>query len=337
MTEIDTSLEIDSNTSSTCEINGVIYHPPQYPTSEEFYEDLNGYAIALYSTSSLTVIILGIQYFILIRRCLWNVSPKRRVATLWIWSVYLVASIIGLLGIVTPKSSDFVWLSYRVYLGLVMTYFVELTISWHGGQKEMVRRLEGKTIDMRVRPCCCIVCLPNGTPFSRNKIHVIKACVYQLGSVQTGLVFLLVVLNLSGDSTLGSMSPDDPNLYISIILLLSFFTGMWGLLTLFGVETTYEFLKVYQYRKKARFLKTIILCTNLQGFIIDSLTNYAIIPCAGPMISSKAMGSIIKSILTMFETLLLGSAMFTIYMVETPRVVEDTTQARRTLMANDDN
>ena len=206
----------------------------------------------------------------------------------------------------------------------------------------MVRRLSGKNIDMRVRPCCCIVCLPNGTPFSRTKIQVIKACVYQLGYVQTGMVFLLVVLNLSGDSKIGSMSPDDPNLYISIILLISFFTGMWGLLVLFGVEATYEFLKVYQYRKKARFLKSIILFTNLQGFIIDSLTNYAIIPCVGPMISSKAMGSIIKSILTMIETLVLGSAMFTIYMVNTTRVREDTTLVRedttqdgRTLMSND--
>jgi len=317
MSGIDTSLEIGGNTSSICEINGVIYHPPPYPTSDEFYRDLKGYAIALYSTSALTVIILSVEYFILIRRCLRNIRPRRRVATLWIWSVYLVASIMGLLGIVTPKSSEFVWLSYRVYLGLVMTYFVDLTISWHGGQKEMVRRLRDKTINMRVRPCCCILCLPKETLFSRNKLQVIKACVYQLGYVQTGMIFFLVVLNLSGDLKIGNMSPNDPYLYITIILLISFFTGMWGLLTLFGVEATYEFLQVYQYRKKARLIKSIILCTNLQGFIIDSLTNYAIIPCVGPMISSQAMGSIIKSILTMIETLVLGSVMFKIYISDT--------------------
>ena len=320
MSSGDISLEIDTSANMTCIIDGIRYDPPLYPSSQEFYQNLGGYAISLYCTSLITVIILGVEYYLLIQRCLRNVAPKRRVATLWIWSVYLIASIMGLLGIVTPKSSDFVWLSYRVYLGLVMTYFVELTISWHGGQKQMVRRLENKTINMRVRPCCGLICLPSKTPFSRNKIKLIKSCVYQLGYTQTGTIFILVVLSLSGDLRIGNMSPEDPYLYISCILLLSFFTGMWGLLTLFGVEATYEFLQVHQYRKKAFLLKMIILFTNLQGFIIDSLSNYSVIPCAGPMISSKAMGSIIKSILTMMETLILGSIMFRTYIIDTSHV-----------------
>ena len=320
MTNIDTTLEIGVNTSYSCEIDGIFYHPPQYPTAQQFFEDLEEYAICLYVASSLTVIILLVEYILLIKRCLRNVPPRRRVATCWIWSVFLIASIMSLLGIITPKSSDFVWLSYRVYLGLVMIHFVELTISWHGGQKAMVRNLQNKNIDMRVRPCCCIICCPKETPLSRKKIQFIKLCVNQLAYIQTGMIFLLVVLSLSGDLKIGNMSPNDPYLYIAIILIMSFLTGMWGLMTLFGVEATYEFLQVYRYKKKARLLKAIIMCTNLQGFVLDSLSNYEIIPCATPMISSKAMGSIIKSILTMGETLVLGTFMFVQYILYTDHV-----------------
>ena len=321
MAKIETTLEIGFNTTYSCDINGVEYNPPQYPTAQQFYADLEEYAICLYIASSLTVIILGLEYIFLIKNCLPNVPPKRRVATCWIWSVFLIASIMSLLGIVTPKSSDFVWLSYRVYLGLVMTYFVELTISWHGGQKAMVRNLNNKNINMRVGPCCCIICCcPKQAPFSRKKLQFIKLCVNQLAYIQTGMIFLLVVLSLSGDLKIGNMSPNDPYLYIAIILIVSFLTGMWGLITLFELEATYEFLQVYRYKKKARMLKIIILCTNLQGFVLDSLSNYEIIPCAGPMISSKAMGSIIKSILTMGETLVLGTFMFVNYILYTDHV-----------------
>ena len=67
MAEIDTTLEIGVNTSYSCEIDGIIYHPPQYPTAQQFYEDLQEYAICLYVASGLTVIILGVEYIILIK------------------------------------------------------------------------------------------------------------------------------------------------------------------------------------------------------------------------------------------------------------------------------
>ena len=174
---------------------------------------------------------------------------------------------------------------------------------------------------MRVGPCCCIICCcPKETHFSRKKIQFIKICVNQLAYIQTGMIFLLVVLSLSGDLKIGNMSPNDPYLYIAIILIISFLTGMWGLMTLFEVEATYEFLQVYRYKRKARMLKIIIVLTNLQGFVLDSLSNYEIIPCAGPMISSKTMGSIIKSVLTMGETIVIGTFMFANYMLRTSHV-----------------
>ena len=319
--EDSSSLNLDVNTTGTCEINGVFYNTPAYPSAHQFYEGLGGYAIALYVTATATVLVLAIQYIILTKQFLKNVPPKRRVGTQWINSVYLVASVMGLLGIVTPKSSDFVWLCYRVYLGMVMTYFVELTIAWHGGPQEMLNRLRNCTINLRGPPCCCcICCLPKAKPCTRKTLQMLRRCVTQVAYVHTIMVFLLAVLSISGDLKIGNMSPLDPYLYISVILLISFLIGLWALFALFRMEATYDFLHVYQYTKKARLLKAMITLSNLQGFLIDSLAIYDVIPCVGPLISSKAMGSIIKSILIMAETLSMGSFMFKSYMSDTERI-----------------
>ena len=78
--------------------------------------------------------------------------------------------------------------------------------------------------------------------------------------------------------------------------------------------------QIHQYRKKAMLIKVIIMLSNLQSFLIDSLATHNVIPCGGHLISPKAMGSIIKSILIMVETLSLGSYMFKLYMDETGHV-----------------
>ena len=60
-----------------------------------------------------------------------NLSQQiRRVATLWVNSVYLIVAIATLFCVILPQSSDFVWLFYRVYLGMAMGYFVDLTLAW---------------------------------------------------------------------------------------------------------------------------------------------------------------------------------------------------------------
>ena len=131
---------------------------------------------------------------------------------------------------------------------------------------------------------------------------------------------ILAVLNISGDLQIGNISPSDPYLYIQVILLISFLIGLWALIILFRMEATYDFLQVHQYRKKARLLKAMITFSDLQGFLIEVLVHSNVILCGGPLISSKAMGCIIKSILIMAETLGMGSLMFKFYMSDTGHV-----------------
>lgn len=140
----------------------------EYPSSGEFYEAFGGYAIALYICSGLITLTLFAMYMYLVKHFFTHVPSSRRVPTLWVNSVYVVVALATVFCVVLPQSSDFVWLFYRVYLGMAMGYFVDLTLSWYGGENEMLRHVgEGTMINLRVRPCCfCFVC-SKSTPFTR--------------------------------------------------------------------------------------------------------------------------------------------------------------------------
>ena len=64
----------------------------------------------------------------------------------------------------------------------------------------------------------------------------------------------------------------------------------------------------------------MVIMTNVQGFIIDSLVNYNIIPCVNPKISAFAMGCIIKSAATMIESIVMGSTTLRLYIKDTSHV-----------------
>ena len=292
------------------------------PTVDQFYDGLGGWAIALYTCSAVTMMIMTCQYLYLIQHFMEHVPATRRAATLWVNSVYLIASIMSFFGVMVPQASDFVWLFYRVYLGMAMCYFVDITLVWFGGESEMVSSIGDRNkVNFRVKPCCWLVCLlPKETPLTRNKVRLLRGCVYQMPYVQSAMIFLLVVFNLSETSEIGNLSPTDPYLYLMSGIILSFFIGLWALFTLFGVTQQYEMLSSYQYKKKAGLFKTMVIMTNVQGFIIDSMVNYNIIPCVNEQISSFAMGCIIKSVLTMIESIVMGSITLTLYIKDISHV-----------------
>ena len=115
---------------------------------------------------------------------------------------------------------------------------------------------------------------------------------------------------------IGNLSPTDPYLYLTIVILASFFFGLWGTFMFFDLTHKYELLSHHQYRKKSSLLKAIVILINIQGFVMDSIGKYEIISCMPPNISSSAMASVIKSILCLFESLLLGSICFRLYITD---------------------
>ena len=138
--------------------------------------------------------------------------------------------------------------------------------------------------------------------------------------IQTVMIFLLVVFILSETSRVGNLSPQDPYLYLMSGIMISFFLGLWALFALFGVTRQYEMLNNHQYKKKASLFKTMVIMTNVQGFVIDSLVNYNIIKCVNEEISAYAMGCVIKSVITMVETIVMGTITMRLYMTDTNHV-----------------
>ena len=175
-----------------------------------------------------------------------------------------------------------------------------------------------KMINFRVRPCCCLICCcPKETPLNKNKIRRLRGCVYQMPYVQTPLIFLIVVFNIADKSVIGNLSPADPYLYLILGIYISFFVGLWALFTLFGITKKYDVLNNYHYKTKRRLFKSMIIITNVQGGIIDSLVNYNIIPCLNEQISAFALGCILKSTLTLIQAVIIGSIATKLYIEDT--------------------
>ena len=61
--------------------------------------------------------------------------------------------------------------------------------------------------------------------------------------IQSIAVFLIVVLDLTGYLEIGDLSPTGPNLYLQIVLLVSFFVGLWGLFMFFDITHRFKLLE----------------------------------------------------------------------------------------------
>lgn len=116
-------------------------------------------------------------------------KPFLQVATLWINSVYFVVALFSLLSIYLPKSSVFVWLFYRVYLGIAMRYFITLTMQWYQGEAGMIEAVGPEMkINFRVFPCCCLFCCPGADYLTKRRIKMMKGAVFQMPYVQVSSI-----------------------------------------------------------------------------------------------------------------------------------------------------
>jgi hypothetical protein len=104
--------------------------------------------------------------------------------------VYLVVAVFTMFSIALPQASDFVWLFYRVYLGMAMGHFVQLTMSWYGGETEMLEQVGHETlINFRVRPCCLCCCCPSAAHLNKRRIRLLKGAVFQMPYIQVNTYF----------------------------------------------------------------------------------------------------------------------------------------------------
>lgn len=122
------------------------------PTIDEFNSGLGDYAIGLYVYSGVTVATLALQFGFLVGHFINNVPYERFSSTIWVNSVFLVVSIMSLVSVVLPATTKFVWFVYQIYVTIAMGQFVDLTMSWYGGEAGMLMKIgEEEKISFRNR------------------------------------------------------------------------------------------------------------------------------------------------------------------------------------------
>ena len=82
--------------------------------------------------------------------------------------------------------------------------------------------------------------------------------------VQSVMIFLIVVFELTGYLEIGDLNPKKPYLYLMSAILISFFVGLWALFVFLDVTKKYELLHHFKYGQKAGLLKAIVILINVQ-------------------------------------------------------------------------
>jgi hypothetical protein len=147
----------------------------------------------------------------------------------------------------------------------------------------------------------------------RKKIELFKFAVYQMPYVQSVMIFLIAVLSESNYLQIGEMTPTSPYPYLTLVMLASFFLGLWGTLMFFNLTFKNNLLTQNRYRFKTGIFKAAIFLINTQGTILEVLGTYQLIPCISPHVSSLALAYTIKDTLALFEGLVLGIINFVMY------------------------
>ena len=89
---------------------------------------------------------------------------------------------------------------------------------------------------------------------------------FQSAYVQAITVFLIVVLTLTDNLTIGDLRPDGPFVYLASISLISFMVGLWALFVFFNITKEFDLLHDYKYKQKAGLLKAIVVLVNVQVY-----------------------------------------------------------------------
>ena len=87
---------------------------------------------------------------------------------------------------------------------------------------------------------------------------------FQMPYVQSVMIFLIVVFELTGYLEIGDLNPKKPYLYLMSAILISFFVGLWALFVFLDVTKKYQLLHHFKYGQKAGLLKAIVILVNVQ-------------------------------------------------------------------------
>ncbi|XP_023340954.1 organic solute transporter subunit alpha isoform X2 [Eurytemora carolleeae] len=236
------------------------------------------------------------------------------VSTLWVSSIYLVISVFNMVGIVLPQANDFLWFAYKIFVGISMGHFVDLTLTWYGGETAMLEHVgEETSLNFRKPPCCCCLILPTNARLTKNKIRFLRGSVYQIPYTESLSLLILVSLEMAGYVTEGSLTLASPDIYITVLISLSSFCGIWGLFMFFNITQQFNLLSNFNYAKKSGLMKITIIIINFQSMIIDVCNRFGLITCIPGALSPSGVANLIKAVCVLIESFLLGTMAFFVY------------------------
>jgi len=298
----------DTHTPDVCD------DPLYLPTTHQFVEALGGWSYVLYTVGVLNTGILALLLGILVKQLVETIPAQRVVSTVWVTSIYLVISSFNLIGLFLPRSADFLWLVYKMFVGISMGHFVDLTLGWYGGETAMLQNVGEETpLSFRKAPCCCCLFLPKSAFLTKNKIRLMRGSVYQIPYTESLCLILLLSLQISGLESEGGFSLAAPSMYITILLSLSFFFGIWGLFMFFGITQKLNLLGNFNFKKKSNLMRITIVIINFQSMLIDVSNRLGWIACIPDQLSASGVAFLIKTVCILIESIVLGAVSFFIY------------------------
>jgi len=298
---------MDSESSDWCDTNTSL------PDTDQLVAALGNWSYVLFSTAGLFLLLLGLQFAFLVVQFILTAQKDRLIGSVWVTSIHFVVSIFNLIGLALPKANDFLWLVYKIYVGISMGHFVDLTLKWYGGSQAMIDHVgPATTVNLRKPPCCCCLCLPRKAILTKNWIRFMKASVYQIPYTESFFLIILLSLQISGKED-ESYNFLNASKIITTLLSLSFIGGLWGLFIFFSITHEFDLLSQFNYKKKSFLMKATLIIINFQALIIDICQRTGAVPCLPGHLSSVGVATLIKAVCIVIETFILGTISFLVY------------------------
>ncbi|XP_068234022.1 organic solute transporter subunit alpha-like [Palaemon carinicauda] len=288
------------------------------PKTVEYMQGLGLYGIWL-------LILGGVSFLLLLTAFLEQVffsqSGAHRVYRrhiYWIASVYPFMTFMSLVSVVIPRAHNICTSVKTTYMAIGIGHFIDLTVLMYGSEEVILDRTSGERLRLRMAPvCCCCCCLPS-PKITKMSLRMTIFLVDQFAFVQAFYYISLLILVAGDMTTIGDVSPDNAYLWLSLLNMVSFMSGIWGLRILANMSQ--EHLKHYNYNNKVFSMKILILVTNFQTYVLQILGNYNVFPCIPPYISPQVFRQTVENSLYFLEMLVLGC--YTYYQYHTQEFLQ---------------
>lgn len=274
------------------------------PSTVEYMQGLGVYGIWLLIIGGISTLLL---FSIFLEQVFFSQSGVHRVFRrhiYWIASVYPFMTFMSLVSVVIPRAHNICTSVKTTYMAIGIGHFIDLTVLMYGSEEVILATMSNHRLDIQLGPvCCCCCCLPS-PKITKMPLRMTIFLCDQLAFAQAFYYITLLVLVAGDNIVLGDVSPDSPYLWLSLMNMVSFMSGIWGLRIL--AKMSNDHLKHYNYNNKAFSMKTLILVTNFQTFILQILGNYNVFPCIPPFISPQVFRQTVENSLYFLEMLILG-------------------------------